>query len=289
MESNSEPAPERKGSQHCRRMGYHPIIPPFVGERAAWDILHLLVSGWGQGHTPQMKWWQHGWGCQGRWEPCSNAQTVLHNYWQEWCNVWYLLVEKRWQSKEHRRHGCMRDKRSVSQQIVWLNERQHVLGLVWSSAHAAWPARMWALTVHLGSHLESQHSDSATEFASREEAALIVSLFSTQAPIFTKLLEKLISKISITLLNLAECCQQFPKLLLRNCYTVQLCEMTSLESWDNKSWWLRSEPQKANPTDLKKMGSDKLTYLSYHFNLPVVPSRHFHICSSLYPEVGPSH
>lgn len=35
MESNSEPAPERKGSQHCRRMGYHPIIPPFVGERAA--------------------------------------------------------------------------------------------------------------------------------------------------------------------------------------------------------------------------------------------------------------
>lgn len=128
----------------------------------------------------------------------------------------------------------MRVKRFVPQQIVYLNERQQVLGLVQSSAHAVWPARMWALTVHLGGHLESQHSDGATEFASREEAALI-SLSSTQAPISTKLLAKLISEISITLLNLAECCQQFPKLLLRNCYTVQLCRMTSLESWDNKS------------------------------------------------------
>lgn len=76
------------------------------------------------------------------------------------------------------RQGCMRAKRSVSQQIVWLNERQHVLGLVWSSAHAAWLSRMWALTVHLGGHLESQHSDGETEFASRKEAALIKSSFS---------------------------------------------------------------------------------------------------------------
>lgn len=35
IESNSELAPERKRSQHCRRMGYHSIIPRFVGERAA--------------------------------------------------------------------------------------------------------------------------------------------------------------------------------------------------------------------------------------------------------------
>lgn len=76
------------------------------------------------------------------------------------------------------RQGCMRAKRSASQQIVWLNERQHVLGLVWSSAHAAWLSRMWALTVHLGGHLESQHSDGETEFASREEVALIKSSFS---------------------------------------------------------------------------------------------------------------
>lgn len=117
----------------------------------------------------------------------------------------------------------MKAKRSVSQKFAWLNERQHVL---WSSAHAAWPARIWALTVHPGGHLESQHSDGATEFASREEAALIVSLFSIQAPIFTKLLEKLISKISVTLLNFAEYCQQFPELLLRNCYAVQLCKIT---------------------------------------------------------------
>lgn len=45
MESNSELAPEKKGRQHCRRMGYHSIIPPFVGERETLGILHLLESG----------------------------------------------------------------------------------------------------------------------------------------------------------------------------------------------------------------------------------------------------
>lgn len=76
----------------------------------------------------------------------------------------------------------MRAKRSVSQQTVWLNE--HVLGLVWSSAHTAWPARTWALTVHLGGQPESQHSDGTTEFASREEAALIKSPFSLPKHLF---------------------------------------------------------------------------------------------------------
>lgn len=78
----------------------------------------------------------------------------------------------------------MRAKRSVSQQIVWLNERQHVLRLVWSSAHTAWPARTRALTAHLGGQPESQHSDGTTEFTSREEAALIKSPFSLPKHLF---------------------------------------------------------------------------------------------------------
>lgn len=110
IESNSELAPERKGSQHCRRMGYHSIIPPFVGERAAWGILHLLASGWGQGHTTEeVMTAQMGMsGEVGALQQCTD--TVLQSYWQGWCNVWCLLVGQRWQSKEHRRHRCMRAK-----------------------------------------------------------------------------------------------------------------------------------------------------------------------------------
>lgn len=74
----------------------------------------------------------------------------------------------------------MRAKRSGSHRIGWLNERQCVLGLVCSSAHAAWPARMWALTVHL----KSQNSDGVTEFTSREEAALIKYPFSLPKHLF---------------------------------------------------------------------------------------------------------
>lgn len=107
-------------------MGYHSIIPPFLGERAAWGILHLLASGWGQGHTPQKRWWQQGWGLQGRWESCSNAQTqccteLLAAVMQCMMHLGRTeMAVKETREIQKAAKWCMSAKRSVSWQIICL-------------------------------------------------------------------------------------------------------------------------------------------------------------------------
>lgn len=171
-------------------MGYHSIIPPFLGERAARGVLHLPASGWGQGHTPQKRRWQHRWGFQGRWESHSNAQTqccteLLAVVMQCMMHLGRTeMAVKETRGIQRAAKWCMRAKRSVSWQIVCLSERQCMPGLVWSSAQTVWPARMCALTVQLGSQLESQHSNGVTGFAWGEEVALIKSLFSLPGHLF---------------------------------------------------------------------------------------------------------
>lgn len=113
-------------------------------------------------------------------------------------------------------------------------------------------------TVSLRDQLQPQHSDGLTVFACGEirSSTHYACLSSSQAPIFTKLLGTVIFDISIAL-SLAESCQQSPKLLWRNCHTAQMCKTASLESWDNKIWWVGSESQEADPRNLKKLGWDQ--------------------------------
>lgn len=94
-----------------------------------------------------------------------------------------MAVKETWEIQKVAK-WCMRAERSVPWQITCLSEGQHMPGLVWSSAHVVWPARMRALTVHLEGQLESQHSDGVTGFAWGEEEALIKSLFSLPRHLF---------------------------------------------------------------------------------------------------------